>query len=104
MLLPRKVLPCECALVPRISLTEIFCSYTAITGLPGTVQSVVRSTAFEGDRRGPSMQSVLDILQQNGIEVESKKMQVSNGVLLFSTYRSESFLNFRMPDAPLNLL
>lgn len=52
-------------------------TFNAISGFLGTAKSVVRSTAFDGDSRGPSIQSVLDVLSQNGIEVESKKMQVS---------------------------
>lgn len=52
-------------------------TFDATSGLLGTAKSVVRSTAFDGDSRGPSIQSVLDVLSLNGIEIESKIMQVS---------------------------
>ena len=45
--------------------------------MPAGVKSVVRSTAFEGDARGPSMQSVVEVLKERGIIVESMKMQVA---------------------------
>jgi hypothetical protein len=50
----------------------------------------VLSTAFEGDRRGPGIQSVLDVLKQNGIEVESKIMQVSTSLSFQNFFGSES--------------
>ena len=44
--------------------------------MPAGVKSVVRSTAFEGDARGPSMQSVVEVLKERGIIVEAMKIQV----------------------------
>jgi hypothetical protein len=47
-----------------------------ITGLPGSVMSVVKSAAFEGGAKGPSMQSVVSILKGKGIDVESQSVKV----------------------------
>jgi hypothetical protein len=47
-----------------------------ITGLPGSVMSVVKSAAFEGGAKGPSMQSVVSILKGRGIDVESQSVKV----------------------------
>ena len=77
MLLFRKVLSHNC----NRELLNNFNAFASISGLLGTAKSVVRSTAFEGDSRGPSIQSVLDVLKQNGIEVESKKIQVSASLI-----------------------
>ena len=53
----------------------IFLTYFTL-GMPAGVKSVVRSTAFEGDARGPSMQSVVEVLKERGIIVEAMKIQV----------------------------
>lgn len=45
-------------------------------GLPQSVKSVVKATAFDRGVMGPSMQSVIEVLTHHGIQVESKKMQV----------------------------
>ena len=56
----------------------LFLTYTcyAETGLPQSVKSVVKATAFDRGVVGPSMQSVIEVLTHHGIQVESKKMQV----------------------------
>ena len=56
--------------------------------MPAGVKSVVRSTAFEGDARGPSMQSVVEVLKERGIIVESMKMQVAQFFLMFLCVKS----------------
>jgi hypothetical protein len=48
----------------------------AIAVLPSSVQPVIKSVAFEGDSRGPSVQSVVDVLQSHGITVDAQKMEV----------------------------
>ena len=45
--------------------------------LPTSVQPVIKSVAFEGNSRGPSVQSVVDVLQTRGIVVDAQKMEVS---------------------------
>ena len=45
--------------------------------LPSSVQPVIKSVAFEGNSRGPSVQSVVDVLQTRGIAVDAQKMEVS---------------------------
>ena len=45
--------------------------------LPSNVQPVIKSVAFEGDSRGPSVQSVVDILSSRGISVDAQQMEVS---------------------------
>lgn len=37
---------------------------------------MVRSTAFDGDARGPSMTSVVETLGQRGIKVDTMKIKV----------------------------
>ena len=37
---------------------------------------MIKSVAFEGDSRGPSVQSVVDVLQSHGITVDAQKMEV----------------------------
>jgi hypothetical protein len=59
--------------IHRISISNYFYE---ITGLPGSVKSVIKSAAFEGGAKGPTMQSVVSILNERGIQVESQSVKV----------------------------
>lgn len=43
--------------------------------LPSDVTSVVRSTAFDGESRGPSLDSVLKVLSEHGIEAKGASLE-----------------------------
>lgn len=44
--------------------------------LPTSVTAVMKASAFDNDARGPTLESVVGVLERNGIHTESHKINV----------------------------